>query len=170
MGCQLPCGAWQDERDFRVFILWVRSRPAISTWPGAEAMQPLEFVRQAPQGPFGGHLGRAAQQELSEAEDRFDAAAACRTLCLRSFAVDAASLHRSWRRRGGFWFLFEADNGKPRSNEEAGNVRGAKEPQFQSSVSRSERAETGTSLKQFPRVPWKIRGGIKRPQCHNNSA
>jgi len=39
-----------------------------------------------------------------------------------------------------------ADDGEARSSEEAGNDRGAKEPQFQGSVSRSEGAEIGASL------------------------
>lgn len=39
-----------------------------------------------------------------------------------------------------------ADDGEARSREEAGNDRGAKEPQFQGSVSRGEGAEIGASL------------------------
>ena len=39
-----------------------------------------------------------------------------------------------------------ADDGEARSSEEAGNDRGAKEPQFQGSASRSEGAEIGASL------------------------
>ncbi len=39
-----------------------------------------------------------------------------------------------------------ADDGEARSSEEAGNDRGAKEPQFQGNVSRSDGAEIGASL------------------------
>ena len=52
-----------------------------------------------------------------------------------------------------------ADDGEARSSEEAGNDRRAKEPQFQGSVSRSERAEIGASLPS-PEKLWELQAAL----------
>ena len=52
-----------------------------------------------------------------------------------------------------------ADDGEARSSEEAGNDRGAKGPQFQGNVSRSERAEIGASLAP-PGKLWELQAAL----------
>jgi hypothetical protein len=53
-----------------------------------------------------------------------------------------------------------ADDGEARSREEAGNDRGAKEPQFQGDVSRSDRAEIGASLA-APEKLWELQAALQ---------